>query len=353
MTRAIGYYVHHQGAGHWQRACIIAGALRRPCTLIGSFKDVDRSRAPGLTLDLPDDRQAGRFDGCDGMDERPLGLHYAPVGHGGVRTRMAAIAAWIERAAPSLMIVDVSVEVALLARLLSVPTLVVRLAGRRNDPAHLEAFRSAERLIAPFPAALDGDDVTGWVRRKTIYAGFLSMQARPGSEVEDGRIVVVFGRGGEGIPVDDVAAAACAVPDRDWHVFGPVVSAGVAKPRPPNLHIHGWVDDIASHIARASLVIGRGGDGIVAAVATAGKRFVCLPEARPYDEQAAKVVALVRMGAAVTHEGWPAPDVFAQLVACGLALDPEVIASLADAGAIQRLAERIDAIADDLDARHA
>ncbi len=39
---------------------------------------------------------------------------------------------------------------------------------------------------------------------------------------EDGRIVVVFGRGGEGGRMDVLAQAADAVPDRAWHVLGPV-----------------------------------------------------------------------------------------------------------------------------------
>ncbi|WP_204327890.1 hypothetical protein, partial [Proteus mirabilis] len=80
------------------------------------------------------------FGGVDGEAERPLALHYAPLNHPGLRARTARIAAWAARTNPALLVVDVSVEVALFARLLSLPTLVVRLAGRRDDPPHLEAF---------------------------------------------------------------------------------------------------------------------------------------------------------------------------------------------------------------------
>ncbi len=110
---------------------------------------------------------------------------------------MARIAAWVERTDPALIVVDVSVEVALFARLLSVPTVVMRLAGERNDQPHLEAFRSATRVLAPFPAALDAPGTPGWVRDKTFYAGFLG-GAAPAPTREGQDIVVVFGRGGEG-----------------------------------------------------------------------------------------------------------------------------------------------------------
>ena len=132
--RPIGYYVHHQGAGHWQRACLIGRALRRPVTLIGSIDGIDTGGAPGPILVLPDDRlPAAAFDGRDEEAARPSSLHYAPLGHPGIRARMAAIAAWAAEVDPVLVIVDVSVEVAMLARLLSVPTIVVRLAGQRSD----------------------------------------------------------------------------------------------------------------------------------------------------------------------------------------------------------------------------
>ena len=41
MTRGIGGYVHHQGAGHLQRARAVAGALPRPCTILGTLAGFD------------------------------------------------------------------------------------------------------------------------------------------------------------------------------------------------------------------------------------------------------------------------------------------------------------------------
>jgi UDP-N-acetylglucosamine--N-acetylmuramyl-(pentapeptide) pyrophosphoryl-undecaprenol N-acetylglucosamine transferase len=347
VTRGIGWYVHHQGAGHLQRARTVAAALPRPCTLIGTLAGFDTR---GLdTLDLPDDRPLGGADGFEGDDgeaERPRALHYAPLNHPGVRARAARIAAWAERTDPALIVVDVSVEVAMLARLLSVPTVVVRLAGTRTDGPHLEAFRSAARLLAPFPEALEGEGVPDWVRAKTLYAGFLG--PRPRETVPTGEdIVVVIGRGGAGGRLADLAQAARAVPGRRWHVLGPVspnLPAGEGSP-PENLSLHGWVEDVEPFLAPAALVVGGAGDGVVALAAAHAKRFLCLPEPRAYGEQTEKAAALGRLGAALVHEGWPAARDWPGLVAAGLALDPAAIAALDRPDAVPACAAAIETVA--------
>jgi len=341
VTRGIGWYVHHQGAGHLQRARAVAAALPRPCTIIGTLAGFDTA---GLDiLDLPDDRPLGgaAFDGRDGEAERPEALHYAPLNHPGLRARMARIADWAARTDPALLVVDVSVEVALFARLLAVPTLVVRLAGTRTDQPHCEAFRSASRLLAPFPEALDGAGVPDWIRAKTIYAGFLGGPAQDTTEASRD-IVVVFGQGGAGGTRGDLAAAARSVPDRSWHVLGPVTGTG---PIPDNLHLHGWVHDVAAHVARAALLVGGGGDGVVALAAAQAKRFLCLPEERAYGEQTEKATALARLGAAIVHEGWPVASAWPSLIRAGLALDPAVIGALHRPAAVADCAAAIDALA--------
>lgn len=347
-TRPIGYYVHHQGAGHWQRANLIADALGRPVTLIGTFDGIDTGTSRHPCLALPDDRLTGAdrqdFEGLDGEADRPLAFHYVPLRAPAIRARMARIAGWIAEADPVLMIVDVSVEVALFARLLSVPTVVVRLAGTRTDIPHLEAFRSAERLLAPFPAELESDGTLDWVRAKTFHAGFLGLEPRKGTE-EDGSILVIYGRGGQGGSRQDLAAAAAAVPERDWHVLGPVHGEAVS---PPNLHLHGWVPEISPRLAAASLVVGTGGDGVVAAVAAGAKRFVCIPEPRPFEEQVAKARRLDALGAAILCETWPGAEVWPGVIRAGLALDPACIAGLVEPDSVRRTADEIRVLAERL-----
>lgn len=348
--RPIGYYVHHQGAGHWQRARRVAELMPRSCRLIGTLAQLDGRDVRARLLDLPDDRMDVAFDGRDGAADRPEGLHYAPLGHPGIRDRMAAIAGWIQKDDPVLLVVDVSVEVAILARLLSLPTIVFRLAGSRTDRPHLEAFRAAERIVAPFPEALEDPAMPDWVRAKTFYAGFLA-DSGPAVPQRGRDIAVVLGRGGEAIGQGDLASAARAVPDRVWNVFGRAAGGSMPADLPANLVLHGWVDDVPARIAGAGLVIGAAGDGVVAAAAWSGAPFLCLPEPRGYDEQTSKAAALARLGAAIVHEGWPAPDAWPALVKQALALDPARLHSLVTPDALMRLAAEIEATTQLVEAR--
>lgn len=347
--RPIGYYVHHQGAGHWQRACLIAEALDRPVTLIGTLAGLDTGKAPVPVLDLPDDRLLTAFDGRDGAADRPEALHYAPVGADNVRARMGRLAAWITESDPALIVTDVSVEITLFARLMSVPTLAVRLSGNRTDTPHREAFRSAEAVLAFFPPELEAAGTPDWVRAKTLYAGMPAPEISGGTALEDGSILVIYGRGGAGGQIADLAQAARAVPDRSWHVLGPV--EGETGQRPSNLHLHGWIADPGPHLARATLVVGGGGDGVVSAVAAQAKRFVCLPEPRAFDEQVAKSEALAALGAAIHCPTWPTASEWPGVIAAGLRLDPARIGALGQPGAVARAARLIGAVADRAEAR--
>ena len=346
--RPIGYYVHHQGAGHLDRARRLADLLERPCTLIGTFGGRDIGYEQDRTIDLPDDRMAAGFDGRDGADDRPEGLHYAPLGHPGIRDRMARIARWVAEADPVLLVVDVSVEVAIFARLLSLPTFVFRLPGLRTDRPHLEAFRAAERIVAPFPEALEEPETPAWVRAKTYHAGFL---AEPRPKAVRGRdIVVVLGRGGESTALADLAAAARAVPDRTWQVLGePAGASGIVLPG--NLIMHGWVDDVPIRLASAGLVVGAAGDGVVAAAAASGAPFICLPEPRLHDEQTRKAASLDRLGAAIVHEGWPEPSEWPLLVERATALDPSRLGALSRPDAMAALAAEVETMARRIEAR--
>lgn len=305
MTRRpIGYYVHHHGAGHLTRAKAIAAASDWPITLIGTG-------IGSAGIDLPDDRPvSGQFGGDDGEIFRPSALHYAPTDHDGVRRRVAMISQWIASAQPALMLVDVSVEVAMLARLASVPTVYVRLNGLREDAPHLDAFRAAAALLAPFAEALEPDATPAWVRAKTIYHAGITTAPIP-SPVRAKSILVVFGRGGGIGDGETLAQAAQACPDWHWRVIGPATPPNAI---PANLEFAGWVDGAAAEIASASLIIGAAGDGLVSAVLASDKAFICIPEARPFGEQQATATRLGQLGAAVVLPQWPPPASWPRLI---------------------------------------
>ena len=308
MRRPIGYYVHHHGDGHRQRAIAIGQALGHGVTLIGTGLDGRGSGFP--VLDLPDDRLDGSFAGSDGTD-RPAALHYAPVDHEGIRQRTAHLARWIACERPRLLVVDVSVEIAMLARLASVPTIYVRLSGKRLDPPHLDAFRGATALLAPFDEALDDNQIPDWIRAKTFFApGIVRVNVRA-QAIEKDVVLVVLGRGGGVSDGNRWAAAARAVPDRQWRILGPCT---VPSSSPPNLTLYGWVDDANASIAKAGVVVGAAGDGVVSAVLASDRPFICLPEPRPFDEQVSKARRLEALGAAIISLDWPCPSDWPRLL---------------------------------------
>ena len=307
----IGYYVHHHGVGHRSRAmAIVAGAPER-FTLLGT--GLAGRTGTVATFDLADDRpeHAAVFDGRDDATHRPDALHYAPLQHDGIRRRVVTITEWIAQARPLLMVVDVSVEIAMLARLCATPTVNVRLAGRRTDPAHLDAFRGASALLAPFHADLEDPATPDWVRAKTRYAPGLTTTTTD-VRVDEAVVVVVFGAGGGEADGEALAAAARCTPSLTWRVLGPMSPVTSA---PPNLIALGWVDDAAAEIAAAGVVIGSAGNGVVGPVLAADRPFICLPQARPFDEQASTAQGLAAAGAAVLLEDWPEADAWPELLA--------------------------------------
>lgn len=308
MTRPIGYYVHHHGDGHRRRAIAI-GSILENVTLVGTGLTGKSDHLP--VLDLPDDRLGKEFTGMDHAD-RPSSLHYAPLDHEGIRQRTALIAGWIAHAQPRLMVVDVSAEVAMLARLASVPTVYVRLSGSRLDTAHLDAFRGATALMAPFHEALDDEDIPPWVREKTFYAPGIVRSLSTAIKESDSVILVVLGRGGGISNGERWADAARSTPERQWRILGPCT---VPLDVPDNLDLQGWVDNAETHIGGADVVIGGAGDGVVSAVLTARRPFICLPEPRPFAEQLSKAKRLAVTGGAIVRYGWPETGEWPALVA--------------------------------------
>jgi hypothetical protein len=330
--RPIGYYVHHHGAGHLSRARVIREATSLPVTLLGSRIDAD-----GIAL--ADDRLGDGFDGRDQAANRPNTLHYAPLDHEGIRSRVARITQWIEHARPLLMIVDVSIEVAMLARLASVPVLYVRLNGKRSDPAHLEAFRSAQALIAPFAQAMEDPATPDWVRAKTFYAPGLSpARAAPGVPRET--VLVIMGEGGTSLTAAAIADAARACSDHTWRVVG---NLSAPSDCPGNLVFAGWSDTMADEVAKASVVVGAAGDGVVGLVMAADRPFVCIPETRPFGEQNATASGLQRMGAAIVRPAWPDAHEWPAALSAARALDPAGRRALRDPQAATRLARWLEA----------
>jgi len=334
MAKAmIGYYAHHHGAGHVTRALAIAAHLSGQMTLFGSSLPSETALENVTLRHLPMD-----YDEKTAIDT-PAGLHYAPLAVDGLRDRMGAMVDWFREHWPCLLVVDVSVEVALLARLCGVPTVYIRQRGRRFDAAHSLAYASASRLLAPYPIQLEEPDTpAGWAH-KTDYAGSISRFRRSfaSGQIRPHHVTVITGHGGTELTLTRLIAAARRCPEWQWTVLGPIAD-DAAIPLPANLHVQGIVADPLPWLASAHVVVGSAGDSLVSEIAELRCRFICVPESRPFDEQQSVGALLADAGLAVHCAVWPTAESWPFLLDRAIRLSPAKWESFADGHGARRAA---------------
>lgn len=322
----VGYYVHHVGSGHRHRAQVLAARLRHEGVRVTGLSSLPRPRGwPGEWVRLARDD--------DGTATEPSAgghLHWAPLLHDGLRSRTAALSAWFGDARPDLVVVDVSVEVSLLARLHGVPVVGVVLPGRRDDAPHRLGMGVAEALVGFWPEAADGmspglpDDL----RRKLVPVGALSRHpVRPDREDRPsaGRTVaLLLGTGGHDVDAADVDAARAASPGWTWRVLGADRST--------------WVEDPSSVLAESDVVVTHAGQNALAETAAARRPAVVLPQRRPHREQHTTADVLERGWPAVVCRAWPTPDAWPSVLERAASLDPSRWAEWCDGAAADRFA---------------
>ncbi len=272
----IGYYIHHVGHGHLHRALAIVAQLPGEITAISSLPP--HPDWPGRWLTLARDDNA-----TDAVDATAGGrLHWVPRHDRGLQQRMAQLVEWMAANRPSVMVVDLSVEVILQARLLGVPVVTMALPGSRTDHAHQLGYQLADAIVAPWPAELTGIGA-GLLpyRAKVRYTGAISRYAGRAptgrvSSAPTGRlhVLTLSGSGGAG--------------------GAPLVAA--AGWESTTLSREGWSADPWPMIARADVVVTHAGLGALADVATAGRPAIVLPQPRPHDEQLSTARGLADRG---------------------------------------------------------
>ena len=290
----IGFYVHHHGGGHVMRAITIAHALKGfPICFMGSnLKPYTHLIPDDITcIDLPMDLPA---ENETSIPEKPLSfMHYAPLGLKGIGERTLLMAATFQQNYPMLLIVDVSVEITILARLCSIPTVVVKQHGNRSDIPHLQAYESAELLLAPFSAGMAPVKEADWIKEKTIYTGGFSRYSNKRcteQKEEPGNIGVLTGEGGTSINAGFIHFLATSCPDYTFHVMGSIADGITNKTQ--NIKWQGRLPDPQTILNRCTVVIGNAGHNTVMEMADLNKRFICIPEERPFDEQQQKAELL-------------------------------------------------------------
>jgi UDP-N-acetylglucosamine:LPS N-acetylglucosamine transferase len=271
-------------------------------------------------------------------------LHWAPLRHGGLRARTAAVSAWIERARPDAMVVDVSAEIAVLTRLHGVPVVLVAQRGIRRDHAHALAYAQASAIAAPWTAEthLPGE---GPPDDRLAFTGAVSrfdVATPPEPAPAGGDVLLLVGAGGHRLRADEVLAAARATPERRWHVAG-----ALRAPAAVNVTDHGPRAPVDALLRTCSVVVGTAGSNIVAEVAAARRPFVCLPQERPFQEQDRQAEALRRLGVAVVPADPPRASDWPALLAEAEARPTGLWGALHDGRGAARMAAVIRRVAHD------
>lgn len=291
----VGYYIHHSGRGHLQRALTVTRDLAAEQQIVATgLSSLSRPQDwPGPWVQLARD------------DEDPIAsqvtaggrLHWAPVHDQGLLARHGAVSAWIARVRPRAMVVDVSAEVTVLARLHGIPVLTVALPGRRDDPAHELAFDVADEVVGFWPEShshlmlaasaqtMSRLRAIGSVSRFPTPETLLTTRCESDSPTSTPRVVALSGAGAPAWTHDQLRIAETQT--RGWS-WGHLPDPGGR-----------WIEDPRALLESADVVITHAGQNAIAEVASLRRPAIVVPAHRPHHEQ-------THTAAALTGDEWPA-----------------------------------------------
>lgn len=324
MTRRrVSYYAHHFGTGHLRHAQKVAASElfdlqvtstgpRNGSLLTGALEYVA----------LDPDVGSGEPEADSGIDAY---LHYAPTGEL-IQQRFAQLNHAWRQFKPDVVMVDVSVEVALFARLSGYRVAFRRMPGHRNDKAHQLAYELADALFAYYPAELEDPKHLDSFGYKSHYLAVAEAQANTiASPLGQGgkRKVVVQTSLASAISLELVVRAANDSPDWNWEIVGSVESSPTALP--PNVLLHGVVADPLPILRSADVIISSAGHNAVVAAASCHRPVLLVPEERPFAEQRAFAQTLQRNAGVEMLESWRATAQWQPLLARISQGDPEAL----------------------------
>jgi UDP-N-acetylglucosamine:LPS N-acetylglucosamine transferase len=250
---------------------------------------------------------------------------------------MALIARWVADVAPAAAVVDVSVEVATLLRLLGVPVIVVAMPGERIDTPHQMVYQLADHILAAWPRELYEPH---WLRphaHKATYVGGISrFDGRPADlseRVEAATVLVLNGTGGSRLTLETITACTQRYPEYRWRTLG--VAGGP------------WVSDPWPAICAADVIIAHAGQNCVADIAAAGKPAIIIAQARPFDEQVVTAHTLSCAGMAIVLDDWPDLAAWPEIIAAARELGGGQWTGWQTAGAAARAAQAVADVAED------
>lgn len=325
----IGYYAHHHGSGHCRQVDKLAALLstkdRKQLTIFTSltpeayaFTSIDEQQI--VRLRAEDERPDDVLRGRSSAHWQPASLHYSPVGNIDIQKRSRQILEAIFQRKIDVMIIDVSVEIAMLCRATSIPYVYVRLPGIRDDTPHLNAFAGALALLCPYPRVLETTLTPNWVGQKTLYLGFINNpkpdvspypdfittlmtlsddnKALKASLASDPIIVTVIkGYGGHKAIDKQLPKLRRLLPTAFIISLGPI-----DNDKRLYVDIATQVDDVAPFMHHSDYLLMACGLNTIAQAYYCATPVVVLPDDRPHQEQEIMAQALIAQGRALSWQ---------------------------------------------------
>lgn len=327
----LGYYAHHHGSGHCRQidklAALLSTEARQQLTVFTSLTSdtytfASINEAQVVRLPAEDERADDVLAGRAGQYWQPASLHYSPVGNSDIQQRSHKILDTIYQRRIDLMIIDVSVEVAMLCRAASVPYLYVRLPGLRDDVPHLNAFAGALALLAPYPRTLESAMTLDWLAKKTLYLDFINTQQKNAQTYQDfikhlmqlitdekalssllddkntpTIVTVIKGYGGHQAIDAKMPELRQLLP----HAF--IISLGpIDEDKRHYVNIAADVNDVTPFIEHSDYLIMACGLNAVAQAYDYATPLIVLPDDRPHQEQEVMAEALIAQGRALSWQ---------------------------------------------------
>lgn len=282
MSYRIGIYAHSHGAGHSAYAQQLAQL--DPLQFV-VYTSSDYNFTPEIQVErLTSENPTGEELTIQQVTSAPY-LHYNPLGNPSILKRSGQLLNSLTNNAISILLVDVSVEIAMLARVASSPYAYCKMLGNRNDPGHLTAYDGALFLYAFYPKELESDKTPQWVVNKTIYLGFVTAP-QPTTHVKTSveqpqNILVIQGKGGNSFSMDSLNKLEQQFPTAKITLIGEYTDVQSTS----QTTVEGFVNQPLRYIKTADLIISACGSNTVSLLLNMNVKFIALPEVRPYDEQ--------------------------------------------------------------------
>ncbi|QPG04580.1 hypothetical protein IT774_10060 [Salinimonas marina] len=289
FTNTLLYYVHHQGAGHIQRAKSLVPALEEQFTVVFVVGSPQmQTQLQQEFAHLACECLPSKWTDSTESVERTFDSAFEGVPCTRAATQRALtfinlLSAYQAR----LFISDVSAELTILARGAGVPVIMQRHSGNTDeDPTQIFAYECAEALYAPYPKHIEDPQFA--FADKTRFLGFFSELSTNRQDVVRRGITLVTSSG-EGVDA--------LLPVLEQLQL-PIWVVGCDGTNTSQITFLGRVDDISVHLP-TDIVVCSGGNNLLSELLLLGKKLIVVPQPRPYDEQDYKAMQLAEHGYAI------------------------------------------------------